>query len=40
MIIGCVAMFLHSPIGVKELQKKVLIRKDSAELPTTLIDEI
>ena len=31
-------MLLHNPIGVKELRQKVLIRKDSAESPTTLID--
>ena len=38
MIIGYVAMLLHNPIGVKELREKVIIRKDYAELPTTLID--
>ena len=38
MIIGCVAMFLYNTIGVKELRQKVIIRKDSAESPTTLID--
>ena len=38
MIIGCVAMLPHNPIGVKQLRKKVQIRKDSTESPTTLID--
>ena len=38
MLIRCVAMLLHKLIGVKKLRQKVLIRKDSAESPTTLID--
>ena len=37
MVIGCVVMLLHNLIGVKELRHKVIIRKDSEELPTTLI---
>ena len=38
MIIVCVAMLLHNPIGLKEQRQKFLFIKDSAELPTALID--